>query len=97
MEKEGFLEEVKTKYFKKEQTKYLPRVKPDLSFLSAQELNHINKELERLSDKSAKELSEFSHKDIPWIVAKEKEALEYESVFYRAAETSVREYAEEND
>lgn len=97
MEKEGVLEEVKTKYFKKEQTKYLPRIKPDLSLLSAQELNHIDRELERLSDKSAKELSDFSHKDIPWVVAADKEVIEYESVFYRAPETSVREYAEEDD
>lgn len=97
MEEEGTLEEVKTEYFKKEQTKYLPRVKPDLSLLSAQELNYIDRELERLSDKSAKELSEFSHKDIPWIIARDKNVIEYESVFYRTPETSVREYAEEDD
>ena len=95
MEKNGELEEVKTKYFKKDQTKYLPIKEPDLSLLSAQELRHIDKELERLSDKTGKELSEFSHKDIPWIIANDKEILEYESVFYRTAETSQREYDEE--
>lgn len=95
MEKSGELEEVKTKYFKKDQTKYLPIKKPNLSLLSAQELSHIDKELERLSDKTGKELSDFSHKDIPWIIANDKEILEYESVFYRTAETSQREYDEE--
>ena len=95
MEKNGELEEVKTKYFKKDQTKYLPIKEPNLSLLSAQELRHIDKELERLSDKTGKELSDFSHKDIPWIIAKDKEILEYESVFYRTAETSQREYDEE--
>ena len=95
MEKNGDLEEVKTKYFKKDQTKYLPIKEPNLSLLSAQELRHIDKELERLSDKTGKELSDFSHKDIPWIIAKDKEILEYESVFYRTAETSQREYDEE--
>lgn len=95
MEKNGELEEVKTKYFKKDQTKYLPIKEPDLSLLSAQELRHIDKELERLSDKTGKELSDFSHKDIPWIIANDKGILEYESVFYRTAETSQREYDEE--
>lgn len=97
MEQDGLLEEIKTKYFSREQTKYLPRVKPDLSLLSAQEIKHIDYELERLSDKCAKDLFDFSHKDLPWIIAKDKERLQYESVFYRTEETSVREYAEEND
>ncbi len=97
MEKAGELEEVKTKYFDKDQTKYLPIKNPDLSLLSAQELTHIDKELERLSDKTGKELSAFSHKDIPWIIAEDKQLIEYDSVFYRTQDTSVREYDEEDD
>lgn len=97
MEKDGDLEEVKTKYFNKEQTKYLPRKSPDLTILSAQELKHIDKELERLSDKTGTELSNFSHKDIPWIGAKMGEIMDYEAVFYRNDDTSLREYTEEND
>ena len=97
MEKDGELEEIKTKYFNKEQTKYLPIKKPDLTLLSAQELKHIDKELDRLSDKSGKELSEFSHKDIPWIGAEMGEVMDYEAVFYRNNDTSLREYADEND
>nr|DAU96859.1 MAG TPA: helix-turn-helix domain protein [Caudoviricetes sp.] len=96
MENNGDLEEVKTKYFNREQTKYLPIKKADLSLLSALELEHIDKELERLSDKTGKELSEFSHKDIPWIGTEMGETLEYEAVFYRTNETSLREYDEEN-
>lgn len=96
MENNGDLEEVRTKYFNREQTKYLPIKKADLSLLSALELEHIDKELERLSDKTGKELSEFSHKDIPWIGAEMGEPLEYEAVFYRTNETSLREYDEEN-
>ena len=97
MEKDGELEEIKTKYFNKEQTKYLPIKEPDLTLLSAQELKHIDKELERLSDKSGKELSEFSHKDIPWIGAEMGEIMDYEAVFYRNNDTSLREYTDEND
>ena len=95
MEKNGEIEEVKTKMFSHDMTKYLPLIEPDLSILSARELEHIDKVLEKHSDKTAKELSAFSHKDVPWISANDKEPIEYESVFYRTEETSVREYDEE--
>ena len=97
MEKAGEIEEIKTKRFSHDMTKYLPLVEPDLSMLSARELTHIDKTLEKHSDKSAKELSEFSHKDIPWIGANDKDQIDYEAVFYRNEDTSVREYDDEDD
>lgn len=96
MEKDEELEIIKTKRFNHDMTKYLPLVEPDLSLLSAKELAHIDKVLEKHSDKSAKELSEFSHKDIPWISADEQAPIEYEAVFYRNEDTSVREYNDED-
>ena len=97
MEKDGLIEEVKTEFYKHEMTKYLPLKEPDLTLLSAQELEFIDSELEKHSGKTASELSAFSHKDIPWIGAKNKELLDYEAVFYRSPETSVRAYSEEDD
>jgi transcriptional regulator with XRE-family HTH domain len=94
MEKEGAIEQVKSKYFEHEQTKYLPHKRADVSEFSAREIKHIDEVLERLSDKTATELSNLSHKDIPWIVAEEGRAINYESVFYRTEETSVRKYDE---
>ena len=96
MENDEELEIIKTKRFNHDMTKYLPLVEPDLSLLSAKELAHIDKVLEKHSDKSAKELSEFSHKDIPWISADEQAPIEYEAVFYRNEDTSVREYNDED-
>ncbi len=92
MEAEHSLVEVKNKYFEKDQTKYLPAREPDVSVLSGQELRHIDEELERLAHKNARQLSELSHIDTPWRVAKDKGVLDYEYVFYRPEETSVREY-----
>jgi uncharacterized phage-associated protein len=92
MEKDGRLVEVKSKYFDHDQTKYIPVTEPDVSGLSGQELKHIDNELERLSHFTARQLSELSHKDSPWIVAKDREPINYEHVFYRAEETSVRDY-----
>lgn len=97
MEKDGQIEELKTKYFQHDMTKYLPLVEPNLDLLSARELDFIDSVLEKHSSKTATELSNFSHKDIPWIGAKDREVLDYESVFYRTPETSVRAYQEEED
>jgi len=45
-----------------------------------------------LSHLTARQLSDLSHIDTPWKVAKEREIINYEHVFYRPEETSVREY-----
>jgi len=92
MTSEGELVEVKSKYFDHDQTKYLGVKEADVSGLNGKELKHIDDEIERLAHLTAKQLSELSHKDTPWLVAKEREVLEYEFVFYRPEETSVREY-----
>ncbi len=90
MKKKKEIEQVASKYFQYEQKKYLPLRTPDLSILNAREIGHVNNVLARLSDKSAKELSDYSHNDIPWKVHRQGEKISYESVFYRDHEHSVR-------
>ena len=92
MEADGRLVEVSSKYFGLEQKKYIPVVEADVSELSGQELKHIDDTVERLAHLSAKQLSELSHIDTPWRVAKDKQILNYSHAFYRPEETSVREY-----
>lgn len=94
LETQGKVEKIKSKFYKHEQTKYLvnPELPLDLSVLSAQELAHIDWEIDRLGNLTASQISALSHLDTPWVAAKEREPLEYEHVFYRPAETSVREY-----
>lgn len=89
------LEVVETKYFKNTQKKYLPRVNADLNELSASELQHINETLQRLSDKSASELSELSHYDTPWLSAEDGKPIDYRGVFYRTRMTAVTEPEDE--
>jgi len=96
MKKNKDLEEVKVKYFNHTQTKYLPIRKADLSEISAQAIEHVNNVLKKLSDKTATQLSKLSHKDVPWITAQQGEVLDYEAVFYRTRETSVRADADNN-
>jgi len=95
MEKKGEIERIKSKYFQYDQRKYLPRRGSDLSRLSAQEVKHIDEVLARLSNKNAKELTEYSHSDVPWRVHKDGEIISYESVFYRDQDHSVRNYEDE--
>lgn len=95
MIRDNELEMVKSKYFQYDQKKYLPHRSPDLTKLSALELTHIDDVLCRLSDKSAKELSEYSHGDLPWLVHEDGEIISYESVFYRDYKYSVKNYPDE--
>jgi transcriptional regulator with XRE-family HTH domain len=96
LERDGKVETIKSKFYKYDQTKYLvnPSSPIDLTGLSGAEIAHIDWELNRLSDMTASQLSALSHKDTPWAVAGEKDILEYEHVFYRPEETSVREYGD---
>jgi transcriptional regulator with XRE-family HTH domain len=96
MIKDGELEKVKSEYFKLQQTKYLPRRRPDLVKLTATELEVIDDVLNRLSDMNASQISAYSHGDVPWATTADGDAIEYESVFYRTPPYSVRAYAEEN-
>lgn len=97
MEREKELIKIKNKYFEYPQTKYLPLREPDLSKLKAHEKEVIDKVLENLSDMNAKEISEYSHNDIPWLTTEDGEIIDYESVFYRHPPYSVRDYNEEED
>ena len=98
MLKNGEVEEIKSKFYEFPQIKYLinPSIEPDLSILNGQEQEHIDSELARLSDMTAAELTEFSHKDVPWISAIDGKPLDYESVFYRTGETSIRDYGNDS-
>ncbi len=83
---------VESKYYDYPQRKYLPLRKADLSKLRANEIEVIDKVLDKLSDMNAKQISDYSHDDVPWLTTEDNEVIEYESVFYRTPIYSVREY-----
>lgn len=85
------LEVAETEYFKNTQKKYLPLESSKLEQLSANEIKHIDLTLDRLSDKTARELSVLSHYDMPWLVAKPGQKINYRYVFYRTDITAVTE------
>jgi transcriptional regulator with XRE-family HTH domain len=90
------LVKVEKKFFDYLQKKYLPLREPDLSKLNARELATIDDILKKLSDKTAKDISEYSHNDVPWLTTEDGKVIDYESVFYRTPTYSVRAYDDED-
>ncbi len=74
------------------QKKYLSIVEPDISILNGKELDFINKTLDIYSNFNATQISEYSHRDIPYRATEDKKIIDYELVFYRDNLFSVREY-----
>ena len=89
------LQRVKTEYHNYPQTRYLPLVKANLTELKASEKETIDRVIEQMSDWSASSISNYSHKDLPWLVSKEGNDINYELAFYREAPYSVRNYGNE--
>lgn len=86
----GELQKLPDKFFSYPQTKYLPLRRPDLSLLNGREIEVIDRVLDRLSDMTAAQISEYSHHDVPWLSADEGTVIPYEAVFYRTAPYTAR-------
>ena len=67
-----------------------------MTLLKAPEIKMIDSVLDRLSDMNATEISNYSHKDVPYLTTNNEEIIGYESVFYRTKPYSVRTYIEED-
>lgn len=92
LKKSGMIEEKHIKYHGYEQVRYRSLKPAVLTLLSAVELQHIDDTLGRYATMNGSQIEATSHKDLPWIAAKASQVLDYEMVFYRSAELSVREY-----
>lgn len=92
MVEKGELKMIKTLYFDLPQKRYIPLKKPDLTLLKASEKEIIDQVVNLLSDFSAKAISDYSHKDMPWKATKDGEIIDYELAFYREPPFSARVY-----
>jgi transcriptional regulator with XRE-family HTH domain len=97
MIKIGELKRVKTNFHDYPQTRYLPLIKPDLTQLKASEIEVIDHVINQLSDYYAAAISDYSHKDIPWLATEDGDVIDYELAFYREKPYSVRNYNIEED
>jgi transcriptional regulator with XRE-family HTH domain len=97
MKLDGELDRIKTTYHGFGQTRYFPLEKADLRTFKASEKEVIDRVIDQMSDWSASAISDYSHKDMPWLATKEGEEIKYELAFYREAPFSVRHYDEREE
>ncbi|MDR1371557.1 MAG: SocA family protein, partial [Dysgonamonadaceae bacterium] len=62
----------------------------DLMQLSAAEKTVIDNVIQQMSDWSANKISEYSHKDMPWLTTNDGDYISYNLAFYRELPYSVR-------
>lgn len=87
--KEKKIKEVKTKYRGMVQTKFISLCEPKLTRLTAEEMKIINSIIQRLSNMTARQVSAYSHGDLPWKATEKGKEIDYELVFYRKPTYSV--------
>ena len=83
------LQIITTRFYDKNQRKYITNLEPRLDIFNGQEITHIDQVIQKLGHKTAAEISNYAHQDIPWIVTKDKQEINYQFAKYRTAATSV--------
>lgn len=97
MVEKGQLKRFETEYGSYPQTKYIALQEADLRNLQAHEKDILDKVIDKYSDWTATKLSEYSHKDMPWLASEEGEVIDYELAFYREEPFSARNYSDMGD
>ena len=91
LKKEGAIKIKEANYRGYSQQKFISLKKPQTT-LSNPELELIDEAIRKLSNKNATQISNFSHKDLPYRATPDKKIIDYRLVFYRTPEFSVRTY-----
>ncbi len=97
METAGMLQAFTADYYGYRQKRYIPLVNSDKRIFNGAEIDVIDKVIDRLSDMSATQISQYSHGDMPWKASSDRQTIDYELVFYREAPYSVRSYSDNCD
>jgi len=92
LEEENKVNHFETEYGGYSQHKYISVTEPDISLLSATELQLIEKTIKKCESMNATQISAYSHMDMPYKATEEGEVIDYELVFYRDELFSVRVY-----
>ncbi len=96
LEQEGKIKGGKVSYGGYPQQKFIPIKRPATDLISKAEKELIDGVIQKLSRMNATQISKFSHKDLPWRATTDGEIIDYELVFYRTPEFSVRKYLDED-
>lgn len=83
------IKSINTTYKKFSQIKFISLYHPKLYLLSADEIQLIDKVINKLSNMNATQISSYSHEDMPWKATENNKEIDYELVFYRSPIFSV--------
>ncbi len=84
MEKKNLLTIDQWTYFWYNQTRLIPKAKPDMQNLTIQKLTEIDYVINQYGDKTGKRLTDFSHGDAPWrLTPKIWDEISYNHAHYR--------------
>ncbi len=89
MTEKGELKIVETNFYDRPQKRYIAGTGADLRALSGQEVCHIDEALGRLGGKTAKELTDLAHQDMPWLATEPGQVIDYQLAKYRTTPTAV--------
>lgn len=92
LKNEGKIKEICETVINHHKFTYTSLITPELKLLSKKELAVIKDVIKKFSLMSSIEVNAYSHGDLPWRVTKPFEEIDYEYVFYRGPEYSVRVY-----
>ena len=93
----GLLQQINAEYHGFKQTRYLPLKKADLQQFSAAEKTVIDEVIMQMSDWNAAKISDYSHKDMPWMATKDGAYIGYNLAFYREPPYVTRVYDDEDE
>ena len=97
MLKQGQILRFETQFLSYPQTRHIALQEADLRKLRAHEKDVLDKVIEKYSDWTAAKISEYSHKDMPWLASEDGEIIDYELAFYREEPFSARNYNDSGD
>ena len=77
------------------QHRYAALKPSNITNLSKEQINVIKKVINRCGHMYAQQISDYSHEDTPWKATEDAKVIDYELVFYRSPQFSVRKYDED--
>lgn len=93
LEASGELEKIETDYFGRKQIRHIAKRQPNIDVFEKDELVLINDVIESIGDKNAKDLSDYTHTFISWIVANNMEHLPFYTFLLTNKEPELKDYA----
>src|SRR3989339_136694 len=82
-------------YHQMHQKRYVALTNTDMSLFNGEEIKIMDSVITKLSDMQAKQITEYAHGDVPWIVAENKKLIPYQLVFEREKPYTEHDYEEE--